>query len=909
VPASESSTSPSPVTPDPRLWGKLDGPAGRYSLLNHMLDTSAAAFELWNLWLRPGLRALITEALAPGDERTARGLYAAVAGMHDVGKVTKVFQGQLLNPRAAAAASDVAADLAAAGYDMATPTPAGHSVIPESYERILRRHEAGSLYAAHGSWPAGSDRVAAPWAATVVGGHHGRFHPRYGGDRKPADRATADRYLSQLSEVEWGLQQQAHIDAVLTAAGVTREQLERPASGQRATAAIMLVTGLVMLADWLSSADASVADGGTLAIDSSVDPSGWTAGRREHFAATIPTTLGIYADPERPLEAIMGEHADSLSPLQTAARDIGRGLWIATETTGAGKTEAAMLRHAAVPGEGIFFALPTRATTNAMHDRMRGFFSGTPNASSLLHAHRTLNPFYSAAVADGGLHVTSWLTDSRNALFAPVAVGTCDQVLLGSLRQKNTPVRLLALANRHVVIDEVHAFDAYQGALLEEMLAWWGETDTRVTLLSASVPKVTSERYARAYAGRDVEVEPVYPGHITVTASGAVSAAVESQRSYDLEVTVHTTTADKLVHAHVSRALAYRKASTDARIAVVVNQVDRAIAVGRAIAATGHRVIVLHSRMAAGHRAAVTRQLLEVAGKGSTDRGVIVVGTQMIEASLDLDFDHMISDLAPAPSLIQRGGRLWRSTAVREGVWAEHRFTRPTGRPVLDVIAVQTPSGAVDAGASLPYMPGELTRTLTALSDLTAAVRIPDDVQTLVDAAAFDPFAEVDEATDVQELTAATKRLRSAGQAIVPMHHKHQLNGRVLDRGTDFRGLSAVTEPNELAEHSTRHIDRPTVDAFIVAPDGPSQWVWRGDTATALNTRDTNLQRTVLGLTFPIAGSKITAANGLEVIPGFDLDDEVTARRRGPMQRQLVPVRLIEGGRYDDLLGLRLGSR
>lgn len=899
---------------DTRVWGKLGGTLGpenvrRYPLVCHLLDTSAAAFVLWNQWLRPGLRQLLTEALSPGDSTTARAMFAAVAGLHDVGKANKVFQGQLYNRHGDSVVGAVVSELQRAGYDLEKPHGAIHGLpVPERYEQVMRRHEAVSLYIRSGAWPEASAPVAPPWSSVVVGGHHGRYHPRFAS--KPADPNTTDAYLTGLSETLWGVQQRAHEDAVLLACGVTRNQLDGPLQGDKTTTAIVLMTGLVMLADWLASGSESVEHGHTLDLDPTDRPAEWVSIRRQaYFEESIPNTLGIYVDFVDPVGSIMGDFKDTLSPLQAVAPTIGRGLWIATETTGSGKTEAAMLRHATVPGEGIMFALPTRATTDAMFERMNGYYSSSTNAAALLHGHRSLNSFYISPARSGdGLHTTSWLADARNALFAPVSVGTCDQVLLGALRQKNTPVRLLALANRHVVIDEVHSFDHYQSALLEELLAWWGATDTRVTLLSASLPSAVSCRYAQAYGGPEIDVAARYPGHMTIAASGATSAAVKSQRSYSLQIHMGEVPAGDLVAAHVIAAMQYRQVSPDARIAVVVNQVQRALDIGRLLAEKGERVIVLHSRMAAGHRTAVTRELHEVAGKSSGQRGVIVVGTQIIESSLDLDFDHMISDLAPAPSLIQRAGRLWRSTAVVDGVWGQHRFPRPTDMPTLDVIIPTDPAGLVDVGASLPYLPGELRRTLESLREgpsLHRVVAIPADVQDLVDAATFDPLApDLDDVGGELELIAAAVKLQAARVVVVPFHHSH-FEASLLCKGTTHRDLSEMTEPDELAEYSTRHIERPTVDCFIVSPTGPSRWVWRGDTAAALHSRDPNVVRAVIGLTFPLSRSNLSVKKGIEVIPGFDLEDDVGMRKRGPMQRNLVPIRLTDGAVYDDLLGVR----
>ena len=899
---------------DSRLWGKLGGGHGiesvnRYPLVCHLLDTSAAAFVLWDHWLRPGLRQLLAEALSPNDESQARAVFAAVAGLHDVGKANKVFQGQLYNRRGKITAGAVAAELDQAGYDLGEPQSARQGLaVPEPYQKIMGRHEAVSLYIRSGLWPKGSDLIAESWSSVVVGGHHGRFHPRF--DSKPADWSTTCNYLVGLTDTAWGEQQRAHEESVLLACGVTRKQMDAPLQGDKTTTVIVLLTGLVMLADWLASGLESIEHGQTLDLDLTASPTEWIATRRQcYFEQSVPKTLGLYVDFADPLGSIMGDFKDALSPLQVAAPTIGRGLWIATETTGSGKTEAAMLRHAAVPGEGILFALPTRATTDAMFERMSGYYASSTNAAALLHGHRSLNSFYTnAARPEDGLHSTSWLADARNALFAPVSVGTCDQVLMGALRQKNTPVRLLALANRHVIIDEVHSFDHYQSALLEELLAWWGETDTRVTLLSASLPAAVTRRYAQAYGGPEIDVAVHYPGHMTISASGATSASVISQRSYSLQIDLNEVSAEDLVGAHVRAATQYRRVSPDARIAVVVNQVQRALDIARLLAEAGERVIVLHSRMAAGHRTSVTRELYEVAGKSSGQRGVIVVGTQIIESSLDLDFDHMITDLAPAPSLIQRAGRLWRSTAVVDGVWGRHRFPRPTDRPTLDVIVPANAAGLLDERASLPYLPGELRRTLQALRagpSQRRVVAIPADVQDLVDAAAFDPSApDLEDVGGELELIAAAEKLQAAKFVVVPFHYSHY-EASLLSEGTTHKELSRMTEPDELAEYSTRHIERPTVDCFIVEPAGPSRWVWRGDTATALQSRDPNVVRVVLGLTFPLIKGKMSAKWGIEVIPGFDLEDEEGVRKRGPMQRNLVPIRLINGAVYDDLLGVR----
>jgi CRISPR-associated endonuclease/helicase Cas3 len=340
-----------------------------------------------------------------------------------------------------------------------------------------------------------------------------------------------------------------------------------------------------------------------------------------------------------------------------------------------------------------------------------------------------------------------------------------------------------------------------------------------------------------------------------------------------------------------------------------VNQVDRAIAIGKLLVATGSRTIVLHSRMAAGHRTAISRELNEVAGKGSIERGVFVVGTQLIESSLDLDFDLMITDLAPAPALIQRAGRLWRATAVTAGNWGSHKFERPGRGPMLDVIAPISAEGTLQDWASLPYLPGELNRTLAALKQTGELVKIPSDVQGLVDSAAFDPFDPnnvLDQPDAAIELISAGRKLQAAQSVVVPFHVKHG-DDRVLGNETTYRALSQLTERDELSDTSTRLVDQPTADCFLVDEGSASQWVWRGTVEGALFSRDKNVARAVLRLTFSLAEGRLRESSSLEVIPGFPLQDE--QHRRGSLQRNLVPVRLLPGATYDDLLGLLLPMR
>ncbi|NTW39884.1 MAG: CRISPR-associated endonuclease Cas3'', partial [Cellulomonadaceae bacterium] len=372
------------AVPDLALWGKRAGLSEPYPLLCHLLDTAASAGVLWDRWLRRGLRDLLTSALAPGDPDLARRRMQAVAGLHDLGKASP-WQGQVGAQRQPQWARAFRSQLEGVGYDFPVP----------HYWQVSR-HEAVGLTSLHGAPIPGHLDPTCAYAAVVAGGHHGTFH-----DLMAVNRFLPKELMTSCSG-RWGEQQQAHKDAVFDALGLDARGDEGRLTGPRAAAALVCMAGLVVLADWLASEDACVgagvdrlaATGGTVGLAAA--PAGWVQARASWLAQRLPQTLGVYTDMADPLTAILAEHAGTPSALQRAAQHTVGGLLLATYPTGDGKTEAALLRHAAEKGEGLLFALPTRSTASAMMGRVRAAYAATPNAARLAHGFAALDPFYAA---------------------------------------------------------------------------------------------------------------------------------------------------------------------------------------------------------------------------------------------------------------------------------------------------------------------------------------------------------------------------------------------------------------------------------------------------------------------------------------------------------------------------------
>lgn len=833
------------------LWSKRDGLGEPYPLIAHLLDTAASAQVLYDQWLRPGLRDLIEGALGP----QARAWVAAAAGLHDVGKASPVFAGQLLARTPEPWHAQARVDLKAAGYSLDVPT-----------ERLqhLRRHEKASALSLARTDLDFGDPISDDWLAAAALGHHGRF--------QVPDEAEFDAFLASAGGT-WQVARNDLTDAVMAACGLDPAGSLPPVPGHIA----VLIAGLVVLADRTASEWHAVKRGqedlasGALDLE---DHAGWLERRKAFFATRLPRTLGVYRDFADARASIAGNF--ELRPLQEAALTAGDGLWIAMAPTGNGKTEAALLRHAR-KNERLIFALPTQATTNAMMKRVQKAYEGTGNVAELAHRLATVEDFYAVssehrAVGCDGLIPSEFLRNGTARLLAPVSVSTIDQVLAGSLRTKWAHLRLLTLANAHVVIDEAHLMDQYQSALAEQLMKWWGATGTRVTLLSATLPQWQRDRFARAYDRSWQPAAVTFPSHEMVPGAPEPLA----QASYGIAVT--TMRSADPVRTHLDWVSEMKRQSPDARLGVVANTVGRSQEIARGLQARGMSPIVLHSRMTAGHRRDAADRLLAEIGAGRPGKGTVVVGTQAIEASLDIDLDAMSTDLAPAPSIVQRAGRVWRHTDSR----------RSSRLPGVAELPLQIVAGEGKRGA-LPYFVAELRRVEQFLTGRSRLV-MPDDSQAFVEASSL-RLDEVDWAGQ-EELSEHARRFARAGGVVINADE-------LADPNADLETLMRLTGHDVDEETATRLIEMPSVTVLVVDPDGrngtPGAWTGSIADLEAVRGDDRPALRRAMEATVPLNGK--LARQALAVGNPWNPRSQVLAG--------MIPVILGQSGiGYDPLLGL-----
>ena len=365
--------------------------------------------------------------------------------------------------------------------------------------------------------------------------------------------------------------------------------------------------------------------------------------------------------------------------------------FILEDVTGSGKTEAAILLASKMMGsgcaDGIYFALPTMATSNTMYERMKKAYRSlyAPNSTpSLVLAHgqrkmvqsfrETISPSaedmkkYSDGLSTATSHCNSWLADNgKKSLLADMGVGTIDQALLSILPSRHQSLRLLGLVGKIILVDEVHACDEYMQKLLCKLLYAHAKTGGSAIFLSATLAKKQRQSFIDAYT------KGVDENNCNTAKSGNYPLLTGFNKTDGLkEYPVSTTsrTRKKVSIKFLSQedsvyTLVKEKAEKSRCVCWIRNTVKDAIAAYQKLCEdiNSDNILLFHSRYILEDRLSMENRIIKYFGKNSNQKdrsGKILIATQVVEQSLDLDFDFLVTDLAPIDLLIQRAGRLCR---------------------------------------------------------------------------------------------------------------------------------------------------------------------------------------------------------------------------------------------------------
>lgn len=767
------------------FWAKT-GDAGFKSVPQHLADVAAAAL----LYLELNPTRLRREAQLNGMSAEVHAqLCAVLAALHDLGKISRGFQ-------------SLAPEFWPSGVLDSLPKEVQRSLSHwEATALLLNAAEVKKALA-----PIFGQVDIDPQVIAAVSGHHGRA-PR--GDLASAREGDASRHGEIGPEC---VQIAASLCAELVALFPTLRGISFPA--QLAGFSFSL-NGLITLADWVGSDEQFFPFGDPQIPLAEYWCSALTMAREALAAKGL--LPAIPAD-ELTLAGLSGLSA-SARPMQQAVINLTVSaepqLHIIEDGTGSGKTEAALLlAHRLIRkglGEGLLIALPTMATANAMHSRLsRAMSAMFEGRASLILAHgkastsqalarissREANTKDSATAA----WFNAWISDTRKkAFFADAGAGTIDQAFLAVLPKKHLTMRQYALSGRILIIDEAHACDAYMGEELKALLEMHAMLGGSAIILSATLGKSARAELVQAFArGRGMHPRDIgklgaglhadaYPLLTSWCApSGLREGAVKADPALSRSVAV-----SRLSSRADTVALAMKLAQQGAAVAIICNAVDAAADTWRDLLAAGQepeRCHLFHARFLMDDRLAIEERVQTWFGRHSTAdqrSGRILVATQVIEQSLDVDFDVMISDLAPVDLLIQRAGRLWR----------HKREVRPVPSPVLHVLSPDPAKAdtknwlheTLGPGAHVYDLPGVMWRSARELFS-RGRIETPGDLRSLIETV----YAQtVDDLPDVLQSLHLAALGQNWGRAAMGKHN-------TIEPSEGYLALSSLSADEEI---------------------------------------------------------------------------------------------------------------
>lgn len=709
-----------------KLWGKADkDKAGNviwHPLAYHMLDVAAVAEEV--LIREPErTRQLYAEdyGLSWDD---AKGWILLFVSLHDIGKATPAFQ-----------------------YKVEELLPQLEKIDLTISKKTLTEWKTKSTIS-HGELSVkllkesllsyGWKMESAKFIAEAVGIHHGH--------RTNANKLRGIS-LKEEGEDSWIEVRSALIQSLMTVFQINLASI--PSFECLSSGGFMRLAGLACFSDWIGSNtdyfkyDKSsnntlseyYKNSRTEKAKKALDAIGWH--KRISLQQTKVKFENVFSFAPRPLQSQIASIVDN----------VNKPVLILIEAPmGEGKTEAALYAHLRLQEQlqhrGLYVALPTQATGNSMFNRVSEFLHDLkhpyPLDLQLLHGASFLNDnftklkmkaIYSTNAKTANVAAEEWFTHKKRALLSDYGVGTVDQALLSVMNVKHQFVRIWGLGNRVIVLDEIHAYDMYTSTLIESLIEWFFALDSSVILMSATLPKNKKDSLLRSFGANAMNYAE-YP-RITYLEKGETNShSIAIPKNPDRKVEIQLKPAPTNIN---DLAILLSEFVANGGCAVcIVNTVQRAQDIYTFLTESKSDIelFLFHARFPAEDRKLKENDTLTNFGKDSLQqrpKKAILVATQVVEQSLDIDFDVMISDLAPIDLILQRAGRLHRHKR-------DNRYLHSIPTLYISGLGVQIDS--LDFGKPLywdyVYERYILLKTWWILQN-KATIHLPDEIDSLVE--------------------------------------------------------------------------------------------------------------------------------------------------------------------------------
>lgn len=725
------------------LWAKKRSEDGEHfwlPLITHLIDAQNTINWMFYHWVSDGQRQLLEQRL--GEENVEK-LVKFLGFTHDIGKATPAFQIKQSFDGDGELDFEIKEALIQSGFTdlnsliLSSPRESQHA---RAGEAIL-------------------DYEGVPESVTaIIGGHHGKP------EEEPQDRQietyTANYLQKDVARTDadahiqenWKLVQEQLFQYGLKTSGYDSVD-EIPDINQPEA---VLLEGLLIMADWLASSEYLGNSDDTplfplIKLDKTADDIDMKS-RFQHAITSwyqtgewIPEQVDSTLDPYKKRWGFNARPVQKVMTKAIAATD-DPGVVIIEAPMGLGKTEIALLaaeQLALKAGrDGLYMGLPTQATTNAMFKRVDEWLeklAQTQNENfsiKLMHGKAEFNEAYhqlpnASNVDDSGAVVVNDWFAGKKSILTKFTVGTIDNLLLMGLKQKHLFLRHLGFSDKVVIIDEVHAYDSFMNQYLYKAIEWLGAYHVPLVILSATLPKTKRNALLKSYYKgkygkhfkRDIlapegwQEQQSYP-LLTVLDGKEIKQTTKfdgqsDQKPAKLQVKRLNADDDETINTVV------KKIQNGGVAGIIVNTVKRAQALAKLVP-NEVELMVLHSAFLATDRVERERALEKVIGKhAKRPHKLIVIGTQVLEQSLDIDFDVLFTDIAPMDLLLQRAGRLHR-----------HQINRPKEleRPELYVMGIND-FGDYGTGNEAIYEKYLLMKTDHFLP---SEIRLPDDISSLV---------------------------------------------------------------------------------------------------------------------------------------------------------------------------------